>query len=136
MSRGNKDNLKILSSDEARKYGSIGGKASAEARRKKKSMKEAASTILNLNVTEEMKKTLKEMGIEDEDLIMQTATLVSVLQKALKGDIRAVEFLRDTAGENPNSINIKIEKEVDPFTKSIYESIGKENVLDETETDT
>lgn len=136
MGRGNIENLRTLTPEEARKIGSMGGKASVEARRKKKSMKEAASSILSLNVTEDMKRTLKKMGVEDEDLIMQTAALVSVLQKALKGDIRAAEFLRDTAGENPNTVNIKIEKEADPFTKSIYESIGKENVLGEAETDT
>ena len=53
----NEQNLKRLSSNEARELGKKGGKKSAEVRRKKKRMKETMQLLLNLKVpTEEAKR--------------------------------------------------------------------------------
>ena len=47
MPRGNKNNLRVLTSEEAREVGRKGGKASVAKRKKNKSLREAAQAILN-----------------------------------------------------------------------------------------
>lgn len=86
-----KDNLRVPSSEEARRNGQKGGKASGEARRRKKSLKEAFDILLEREVQDKNGNVLT--GAE--------AIAVAVYKKAIKGDLRAVEILRDTAGQRP-----------------------------------
>ena len=79
------------SKEEAKRLGKKGGIASGKARREKKTLRQCLEILLE--------KTLKDKkGIE-----MSGAEAVSlkVFEKALKGDIRAFEVLRDTAGQKP-----------------------------------
>lgn len=99
MPRGNVENLKRLSSEEAKKNGSKGGKKSAEVRREQKTFKELAKSHLT-----------------DEQKIM---LLDRLYDKALEGDVKAFEVLRDTLGEKPkeevavttNTLTVSIEDE-------------------------
>lgn len=85
---------------EQREYASQGGKKSGEVRRQKKAMKDTVKMLLNLNLTDsEGKEKLKELGIEEEDLTIQTAILTNQVEKALKGNLDSAKFVRDTAGE-------------------------------------
>lgn len=100
---GNAKNLKVLSHEEARELGRKGGLKSAEVRRQKKNMAEALSLLLDLEVKDKkIVKKLKSMGIKKEDVNNQMVMLISIFQKAFKGDVRAAEFIRDTSGQNPN----------------------------------
>lgn len=81
-----------------------GGIASGEARRRKKTMKETARMLLDMEIPDaakELKKRLKVMGISEEDFTYQSAVMVGVLNQAMKGNTKAAAFLRDTVGENP-----------------------------------
>lgn len=86
--RKGSENLKppIRSSDEARKMGKKGGIASGEARRRKKTLRE-----------------LLELAMERPVGAATTAEAITValLEKALNGDVKAYEVVRDTLGENP-----------------------------------
>ena len=85
---------------EQREFRSKGGKKSGEVRRQKKAMKETMKMLLNLDLPDcEGKESLKDMGIEDEDLNIQTAILANQAKKALAGDLDSAKFCRDTAGE-------------------------------------
>ena len=85
---------------EQREYASQGGKKSGEVRRQKKAMKDTVKMLLNLNLPDsEGKEKLKELGIEEEDLTIQTAILTNQVEKALKGNLDSAKFVRDTAGE-------------------------------------
>lgn len=97
----NEQNLKRFGIEkEAREAGKKGGVASGIARRKKRTMKNAAKFLLDMGVAEEkMKDTMRAFGLEDEDLTNQMAVMISVFRSALTGDVRAAEFLRDTAGQ-------------------------------------
>lgn len=86
----NPQNLKIPTSEEARRNGAKGGKASGEARRKKKLLRECLDELL---AREYDTKLGKMTGSE--------ALSVQLMQKALNGDVKAFEVLRDTAGEKP-----------------------------------
>lgn len=41
------------------------------------------------------------LGIDEEDATFQDVLLAGIMLKAMKGDVRAAEFIRDTVGENP-----------------------------------
>lgn len=93
----NEENLKPfkagdISSEEAKKRGSKGGIKSGEVRRAKKTMKEMLDYLLEKEIAN--KKT-------GETVTYREAILTSAIAKALKGDIRASQFIRDTAGEAP-----------------------------------
>ncbi len=105
----NEQNLKKFGSErEPREAGRKGGKASVEARRRKRDMKNAVKLLLNMPVVgENAIKNLEALGFEDQDMTNQMALMVRVFQKAMQtGDVRAAEFLRDTAGYNPET-NLK-----------------------------
>ena len=91
----NEKNLKPFASEsEAREKGAKGGKASGKARRDKKTLKDCLEILLERAEKVEIDgKTLKLTGAE---LIALTA-----YQKAAGGDIKAMEFVRDTAGQKP-----------------------------------
>jgi len=79
----NVENLKPireLSKEEAKKRGSAGGIASGKARREKKWFREAIEKQIGENI---------DKAIE------------AVWFKAQRGDVQAIQFLRDTIGEKP-----------------------------------
>ena len=78
-----KENLRPVSSkDEARERGRKGGLASGEARRKRKTLKEELLLMLSEGETQ------------------QSVTL-ALIEKAMSGDTKAFEVIRDTIGEKP-----------------------------------
>ena len=88
----NEQNLKPLTTEKAREIGAKGGKASAEARRKKRDLREQLEILLEKEYTD--KKTGEKMqGIE-----VVTAAL---FKEAAKGNVKAFNTLRDTIGQMP-----------------------------------
>lgn len=87
--------------DEQREIAKKGGIASGKARRRKRTMKEAAQMILNLKPPDECTAYLQQYGIEEKDCTNLMMIMVKAAQMAANGDIKAAEFLRDTVGENP-----------------------------------
>ena len=85
------DNLKPseykLSQDEAKR----GGIASGEARRRKRDIRKALEALLEKDITAK------------NGEIMSTAEAIALkqIEKALKGDTKAFEVVRDTAGQKP-----------------------------------
>lgn len=76
-----------LTVDELRK----GGRKSGEARRAKKSLREAMQILMDADLTGKDGKTMT--GTE--------AMAAKAFQAALKGDWKAWELVRDTAGQKP-----------------------------------
>lgn len=95
---------RFTAGEDARERGRAGGKKSGEARRKKRAMKEVASMVLNLNVDRDDVTALCDMlGIDPKEANVQLISLLAIANNAMQGDIKALEFLRDTAGEKPES---------------------------------
>lgn len=67
-----------------------GGKASAESRKRKKLLRECIDELL-----------AKEYTSEGKTLTGSEALAVTLMKKAMKGDVKAFEVIRDTAGEKP-----------------------------------
>jgi hypothetical protein len=81
----NTENLVSLAdrtTEEQRAIASAGGKASGEARRKRKTLKEELLLMLSEGETQ------------------QSVTL-ALIEKAMSGDTKAFEVIRDTIGEKP-----------------------------------
>lgn len=83
----NNENLRKLTTEEAREIGRKGGKASVKARRKKKQLKE----LLEL--------ALSQPHEDGEDNYY--AITAALIQEALSGNTKAFEVIRDTIGQKP-----------------------------------
>ena len=74
-----------------------GGRASGEARRLKAAVRKALEKCVPKDMTE-LREALKEAGI---DATNDNGIAFAVVLKALKGDLSAASWIRDTAGEKP-----------------------------------
>ena len=97
-------NLKPISSvEQAREMGRKGGQKSAEARRKKKTMRELTKSIMETTVStkqENVRATLAMMGLEENDMTYQAAVVVRLMQKAMvEGDTQAIRLIGELTGE-------------------------------------
>ena len=82
-----------------RQIRSMGGKASAEKQRRRKTQAEIIRQIMELKLTpEEGADKLEALGL---DPTWATDANVAVMQKARKGDVESLRYLRDTIGEKP-----------------------------------
>lgn len=86
------------SKSEARALSSKGGKASGATRRRKKSMKDAMNLLLSLPVDEANKAKMERLGIDANVADNQMLMLISAFQQAIKGNVRAMEFIKDLTG--------------------------------------
>ena len=103
-----------LTEEEQRKIATKGGIASGKARRKKKLIKEQLELLLSLPLKDEnAKRKLEQIGIDTDNLDNQMAMIISIWNKALKGDTQAFNSIRDSVGENPRDVveNINYTKE-------------------------
>lgn len=86
---------------EQRAIQSKGGKASGAARRRKRDMAKAMKLLLDMPAVPGADAYLQQFGFAEADMTNQMALLSAVFMKAMNGDVRAAEFVRDTAGYNP-----------------------------------
>ena len=93
-----------LTAEERREIARNAGIASGEARRRRRTLREAAQVLLSAKMafgTEEEAELLKLLGVDtptNADGLMLVA-----LQKATRGDVEAMRFVRDTGGELPTA---------------------------------
>lgn len=90
-----------ITKEDASEKGKIGAKKSLDTRRKKKKLKEALTALMELPVSERNKQSMRALGIDDKDMNNQMLIAVAAFQKAIKGDVRAMEFIRDMTGQQP-----------------------------------
>lgn len=100
--KGKKENLKHLSSEEARMNGSKGGRASVAARRNKKTMREALEMLMfDVEVDEAAKDKLRGAGISEENFNNQMLITLGLMKKAREGDVQAYNAICSMIGEKP-----------------------------------
>lgn len=84
------------------KNGRKGGQASSVAKRRKKAMKAAGKLLADMPVTsKELQQKMKLLGVPEGDTTYQMAIMVAMLNQAMKGNVNAACFIRDTIGESP-----------------------------------
>lgn len=105
----NKKNLRTLSTEEAREIGKKGGKKSVEARKARKTLKEELLLLLSQGDT-------------------QSKISLALIQKAMNGDTKAFEVIRDSIGEKQtekieqsgelnNTITVKLAGDIEEWGK-------------------
>lgn len=110
-----------LSEEEHKKRSSKGGKASGEARRRKRLMEQEADLLLSRQCkTKKGKRALEELGIKTGS--NQMAMVAQQVIKATEGDMDALNWLRDILGEKP----------ADKLDSSLRTVFGFEGIDDET----
>lgn len=101
------------------------GIASGIARRRKRSLREAADLYLSLTVADRKSwNKISREGVDPEDIDNQMAMIIGLTQRAMKGDAKAAKVIVDLIGETPNNGNGMPEIEDDPITKSLKEEIS------------
>lgn len=102
-----KDNLVSLAdrtTEEQRKIATMGGIASGEARRAKRTMRDILEEFLETK------------SVENPELTNNEVIMLKAILKAKSGDLKAMEFVRDTSGQKPDTqITVKDLKTV-PYT--------------------
>lgn len=105
-----------LTSEELRKRATKGGIASGKARREKKAMKDTLETLLAMPLKEgtaDDLDTIKSVAaLKGKNISVQEAIVLAQVQKALRGDTRAAEYIRDTSG-NKAKIEVAVEGKVE-----------------------
>lgn len=84
-------NLKVLTPEQAREYGSRGGKKSAEVQAKARTFAESLRRMLEIELT----------NSKGEKVTTRDAINTALIKKALSGDRAAFAEIRDTIGEKP-----------------------------------
>ncbi len=92
----NADATTFRSGEQAVENGRKGGKASAAKRAERKSIREGLLLLLN--------EPLKDRDGKDSGKTTQDAMIAGVMKRAIAGDVRAAEFIRDTIGEKPEEM--------------------------------
>lgn len=79
---------------------SRGGKASANSRRQRKTLKEIGDMIGGLDIkSEKAKKIMLDAGIKDEDMINDVGMMFRLNLKAQSGDTKSMELLAKLRGQ-------------------------------------
>ena len=105
MGKGNVNNLRTPTSEEAREIGRKGGLASARKRQERKQMRETLDIILKMPIKDGSIEAIA--GIESiastdgRNLTAQDFMLVALMKGAMAGDVKCIEEIRVIMGEMP-----------------------------------
>ena len=110
------------SGEQAVESGRKGGKKSAESKRRKKEMRERLELLLSMPIGNgkgaELEKIKSYAAIKGKNVTVEDAILIAIMQKALKGDIPAATFIRDTSGQKCVE-KVEISTTIDESVKEI-----------------
>lgn len=121
--------------EERRDIGRKAGKASGEARREKKKLRELVEAFGELPAPEKVRRVMKELGVSENDMRTNNmAVVVGLFQKAIKGDVFAFNAIRDIRGEKPVDEK-KITGSMDNHIEIGFVETDVEPVSDESEVD-
>lgn len=125
----NDENLKTLSPSEARTVGRSGGIASGKARRERKAMKDTLAALLSMPLkdgkTADVEVIKNLASLKGKNITVQEAIMLAQIQKAIKGDTKAAEYVRDTSG-NKLKETIEMSGSINnPFAELTTEELKK-----------
>lgn len=87
---------------EQREIRSAGGIASGAARRRKRSLREAADLYLSLPPSDKRQwNKLARKGLEPHEIDNQMAMIVGLTEQAINGDAKAAKVIIDLLGDTP-----------------------------------
>ena len=93
---------RALSPEERRRRAAIAGRASAEIRSRRKTLREILDDALRLQPgDQELRERLTAAGL---DVSYGGAVVLAMMVKAAGGDVEAAKYVRDTVGERPADV--------------------------------
>lgn len=114
--------------DDQREIQKKGGIASGKVRREKADLKKKVNQILEMDVfSPQLKEALEEKGLSATN---QTAVVTVLLQKALKGDIRAIELLAKMNGNEGTKDNLDKKEQKERIKAQQLENKKREQALE------
>ena len=97
--------IKDMTKEELREAGRKGGIKSGESKRRKKAMKESLQCLLDLKLKSgawfDVEGADSIQDLKGANITVEEAIILAQIQKALKGDTTAAQFVRDTSGNKP-----------------------------------
>lgn len=123
------DLIPVKDSEEARKRGRNGGIASGKTRREKKMMRETLEMLLSMPLNNKKMVDVDSIrslaALKGKNVSVQEAMMMAQVMKAIKGDTKAAEYVRDTVGQKPVD-NVSVSGEVNnPFAELTTEELKK-----------
>ena len=96
-----------MTKEQLSEAGKKGGKASVEARRRRKELKETLEILLNMSLDKRRKNVDIEKiqafaDLKGKNVTVDEAMMIKLVQKALRGDLNSISMIRDTIGEKPS----------------------------------
>ena len=96
-----------MTKEQLSEAGKKGGKASVEARRRRKELKETLEILLNMSLDKRRKNVdiekIKAFAeLKGKNVTVDEAMMIKLVQKALSGDLNSISMIRDTIGEKPS----------------------------------
>lgn len=114
-----------LSRERAQEIGSKGGKMAQKRKAERKAMKEQMLMLLSLPLKEGVtKESLEKMGIADTEINNQMAIIASTYKQAVKGNMNAVNVIREIIGERVMEVNVN--QNIDDKVKELNELLENE----------
>lgn len=104
----NDENLQpVKTKKEARERGRNGGIASGIAKRQRKAMREQMEMLLTLPLKDQkIINKFKQIGVDTSDMNNQMALIMATYQKALRGDMQAMNVIRELVGERVQEFRV------------------------------
>lgn len=100
-----KNQFELMTPEERRENGRKGGIASGESKRRKKAMKETLEVLLSMPMkngkVSDVESIKNFAALKGKNINVQEAMIIAMIQRAMKGDVKAAEWLRDTSGQKP-----------------------------------
>lgn len=97
--------LSERTTEEQKTIAQKGGIASGKARREKKAMRETLEALLSMQMKSGKAANIEEIKsfstLKGKNISVQEAMSIAMIQKAIKGNVKAAEWVRDTAGQKP-----------------------------------
>lgn len=96
--------------NELREIASRGGKASGEARRKKKNMKQKMKALLELAPTLNGRKQLEVLGVDPDDMDNEMVLVMAMFMGAADGDTKAFDRVMQILGKDIRHEELALKK--------------------------
>ena len=94
-----------MTPEQRAEYGRKGAEKANETRRKRKEMRETLDILLNMPLKKGKVYSAEEIksfaDLKGKNITIDQAMMITLVQKALKGDLNAITMVRDTVGEKP-----------------------------------
>ena len=94
-----------MTPEQRAEYGRKGAEKANETRRKRKEMRETLDILLNMPLKKGKVYSAEEIksfaDLKGKNITIDQAMMITLVQKALKGDLNAIGMVRDTVGEKP-----------------------------------